>query len=913
MADCSRLLDEELESLVFNYLTEIPEPGVENLLLDFSEIDLSQLDVGDFDSNSCFNELPWCNNHSENESSQYSTDDELFQIIDSENEALLEAFTKTLDDIQEDDISFSAFISSGDRDLCPLPGHLSKPSFPAESPKSPENEDKLSIVESPMDRQAGLPPAQSKTRTELHRHLVSAVPQTKVYSSTESNRDSVKEEDNDSHDEQCVDDCESLSITSTLGTQKPQFTSEREKRAVVDLIRYMHTYCLPAKKQHSNDKHQHCNNILKRPKLESVQQISCSDQTSKVDSMSAKGSRKYKCVKPTPVRSSILKELLAKDISGDVSKPYRLAQPVYAEFSDSCGSRLSLGRSEQRLVKNLKTESGTTHKTCLTIKKESRHAEKSLKFAEEPMTFKMSPKPENSIYAVRRSCRLNPEFSEWLLFEDEAFPQTDVEQAAEEEKLTRAVEPFYEDEQVAELEVGELLDPRAQENSVNVDVIERDSCDNGTQQFHPLENSRSSPISMTQSVSTFEKGNFEQGLTVELCGTAGLTPPTTPPYKTTEEDHYKPEINQDSVGSGVLISSPSTMEASGEHLMMYKKQTKKQPERTELLAHLSRTGDIPANCESQALKRPFSRSFGDHDYCQVKKSEIGLQRKVKSLDLPGHVERRDKPSAVTEHQKPFEDKTDRSHKTGSKPLKDHEIRASLTKHFGFPDDNLKEENNRVCSSPEYDSVFEDNDSDSSSPLEDSVCLTPHRTKIYSRMSPPSKSKFQCCPRTRSSPRSSRHNSPENRKSSRAKSSEKTGTLSQRQIQKRREKAIDEGRVIYIRNLSNTISTNELKRRFEVFGEITECYVLNRSKGDKYGFITYRCSEDAAMSLKKGASLRKRNEPSFHLSYGGIRHLFWTKYNDLDSNAESSPALIKSKYESMDFDSLLKEAQRSLHR
>lgn len=56
------------------------------------------------------------------------------------------------------------------------------------------------------------------------------------------------------------------------------------------------------------------------------------------------------------------------------------------------------------------------------------------------------------------------------------------------------------------------------------------------------------------------------------------------------------------------------------------------------------------------------------------------------------------------------------------------------------------------------------------------------------------------------------------------------------------------------------------------------------RGDKYGFITYRCSEDAALSLKNGASLRKRNEPSFQLSYGGLRHFFWTRYTDLGKKA-----------------------------
>ncbi|CAH2277243.1 peroxisome proliferator-activated receptor gamma coactivator 1-beta [Pelobates cultripes] len=967
MADCSTLLDEDLESFVFNYLTDSPEPGEGNLSLDFPEIDLSQLDASDFDSNSCFNELQWCNNHSENESSQYSTDDsELFQIIDSENEALLEALTQTLDDMQEDDISLSAFISSGDGDFCPLPDLLSKPSFQAESPKSPENEDKLSIlkklllspaqmpvsndaqndgctrrqgtskfrpqrgcskVESPTDRQPGFPPAQSRSCTELQRHLVTTLPQTKVFSSTENNQDSIKEEDSDSQDdEQCDDDSVPSLISSALEDKKPQFTCEREKRAVVDLIRYMHTYCLPAKKQHSNDKHQHWNNISKRPKLESTQQISCSKETSKVDSRNTKVIRpladKYNCIKP--VRFSILKELLAKDISGDVSKPYRLAQPVYAEFSDSCGSHLSSGKEELELGKNKKNELGTTHKSCLTVKKESRHRDTSGKptiSSPECVTVKSAPKPESSVYAVRRSSRLNPEFSGWLMFDDESFPHTSMEKATADLKLTTAEEPFIEEEQVAELEVGELGDPHAQVdfNMDKVDEIERDSCevhsDIVAQKFHPSENPRCPPLSLSQSVSTFEKRNFEQVLAVELCGTAGLTPPTTPPYKTPEEDHYKPELNQDTVDSGALISCPSEIETSGEHVLINRKQTKKQPERTELFAHLSRTGNLPANCESQGLKRPFSRSFGDHDYCMVKKPDTGFQRKVKSLDLPGYLEKKETLSISQEQQKQVEDKPDRCHKAGNKLLKDHEIRASLTKHFGFPDDTLKEENQSICNSPEYDSVFEDSDSESSSPQKDSVCPTPHRTKVCPPMSPPSKSKFQYYPQTRTSPRSSRHYSPENRRTYRVESNEKhqTGTLSQRQIQKRRQKAIDEGRVIYIRNLSNSISANELKRRFEVFGEITECRVLSRSRGEKYGFITYRCSEHAALSLKKGASLRKRNEPSFHLSYGGLRHLFWTKYTDLDSNAESSPALIKSKYESMDFDSLLKEAQRSLHR
>ena len=39
----------------------------------------------------------------------------------------------------------------------------------------------------------------------------------------------------------------------------------------------------------------------------------------------------------------------------------------------------------------------------------------------------------------------------------------------------------------------------------------------------------------------------------------------------------------------------------------------------------------------------------------------------------------------------------------------------------------------------------------------------------------------------------------------------------------------EGRVVYVRNLSSDMNSLELKRRFEVFGEVVECQVLTRSK------------------------------------------------------------------------------------
>ncbi|XP_073476664.1 peroxisome proliferator-activated receptor gamma coactivator 1-beta isoform X2 [Aquarana catesbeiana] len=940
MADCSTLLDEDLESFVFNYLTDSPEPGEEPLSLDFPEIDLSQLDASDFDTNSCFNELQWCNDQSENESNQYSTDDsELFQIIYGDNEALLEALTQTLDD----EISLSAFISSEDGDFCPTPALSPKPCLPSESFKSLETEDELSIlkklllspaqtptgsdapndsnyrqtgitklrphrqclkVETTIERQTGIPQTHGRGCTELQRHLVSPASDPPSSAKDDSNKEVESDSTEEDHSE---DESGRFSPLPALQSPEPQFTCEKEKQAVVDLIGYMHTYCLPPKKHHSDEKHQHNTGLLKRPKTNTTPSVrSCSNQVIKVNSANAKGKcyaqGKFKRTKPTRTESSILKVLLAKDICGDVSKPYRLTQPVYAAFADSSCSHIMQGKSEQGLGRGNKAELEKTHKPFLSLMRENRSMEtdsgRPAHNVSEQMTNKSAFKQECSVYAVRRSSRLNPEF--W--FNDEVSPQTCTARAGTnaqitmEQSLCLTTDPFVDEEQLAEVEVEESVETTGQvgdrtlQDMLKIDAREAHS-DIVNQVYHPLDVTRCSTVSLSQTTSAFEKRNFEQGLSVELCGTAGLTPPTTPPYKPAEEDLYKPEISQDTVNNDPLITSPVKMGVTEKNLPPNRKLSKKQPERTELFAHLSRTSSVPDNPPPHGNKRPFSRSFGDHDYCQVKKPEPAFQRKViKSVDLPYYDDRKQKVPPVLE-RKMFSNKED------NKLLKDHEIRASLTKHFGSPDTTLKEEDNVTCTSPEYDSAFEDSESECNSP-EDDVFLSPLRKKSYCHRSPPSK--LQSYPRSHATAQIIR--TPDNRRSHRHEISEQrqTGHWNQRQIHRKKEQ--DDGFVIVIRNLSNSINAHELKKRFEVFGEILECQVLNKSRGEKYGFITYRRSEHAAMSLKKGPALRKKNEPSFRMSYGGSRNVFWTKYRHLDSNVEE-PSSMRKKYEPMDFDNL----------
>ncbi|VFV31749.1 peroxisome proliferator-activated [Lynx pardinus] len=491
-------------------------------------------------------------------------------------------------------------------------------------------------------------------------------------------------------------------------------------------------------------------------------------------------------------------------------------------------------------------------------------------------------KPESSVCPVRRSRRLNPELGPWLTFSDESLVPAEPQGALS--SLHLAPEAYD-----MEGALGSPTDedsgqdqqlPRGPQIPALESPCESGCGDTDEDPSCPRLPSRDSPrclmLALSQSDPPFGKKSFEQTLTVELCGTAGLTPPTTPPYKPTEEDPFKPDIKQ-SPGKDRAPSLPSLeglqLEAAAGAAH---KLPKKHPERSELLSHLRHATAQPASQTGQ--KRPFSCSFGDHDYCQVLKPEGALQRK----------------------------------------------------HFGLLESALEDEDLASCKSPEYDTVFEDSSSSSgeSSFLleeeeeeddeEEDSGVSPPCSDHCPYQSPPSKAGRQLCSRSRSSSCSSscRSRSPAVRRTFRCESRGpcSDGTPSVRHARKRREKAIGEGRVVYVRNLSSDMSSRELKRRFEVFGEIVECQVLTRNnRGEKYGFITYRCSEHAALSLRNGAALRKRNEPSFQLSYGGLQHFCWPRHTDYDSNSEETlPASVKNKYEAMDFDSLLKEAQQSLH-
>ncbi|NXC88259.1 PRGC2 protein, partial [Cercotrichas coryphoeus] len=986
--------------------------GEEHLYSDFPEIDLSQLDAGDLDSAGCFSELHWAGERSETDSSQYSTDDsELFQIIDSENEALLAALTETLDDIQGDDMGLAAFPTMEEGDtLNPAttsPAPSPKPTAPVTGGPPPAPEcDELSLlkklllspsppscegqrdgsarrpgtpksrparpctkVEGPRDRRASVPQAQSRSCTELHRHLTSSTSSASSTSSTSCSQtkapqapeecpgsghhpplgDCAQLEDDSDCSEDSLSSGDSVAaLSSAEDGPGSRFPCEGELHSVLELIRYMHTYCLPPRKLPARDaadtKPQPCCSPFKRAKAD------CAPVPG-----GAQG-RPGSCKKPA-ASFSILKELLARDLLCDVSKPYRLGQPVYAALARPPGSCSPVPDGEDA--------SGT----CTSRARAAAAAEKGEPRqgpeAEVPRELggleddagrqegalgagKVARKQDSAVHAVRRSKRLNPELGHWLSFlEPPSEPSVPL---GCREAQCPVLEGFSAEEPAAEVEVGgtapsaepqplclgSLGDGELGTESRRCALLEQTGEGPGDcPSAHPPARAIpdvggravSSPLCCL-AVGSHAWGAGSLGGRADPCplfGGPGLTPPTTPPYKPAEEDLYKPDIPQEPGKEEGIAPSPG---GTGD-VAASRKAPRKQPERTELLAHLSRAGARPLPEQQGLLKRPFSRSFGDHDYCQVLKPEAALQRKVlKSWEPPSQVETEHKRRVPAAHYQGLElgkdSGTEMLWKDGVKQLRDQEIRASLTKHFGFLDSALDDEDMVFCKTPEYDTVFEDSCSESGSPGEEDEEEEEEEeeehgsTKLCLRRNPLSRTSLHYCSRSRSSSGSSccRSRSPASRRTFRCENGEQCqgGSGHRGQLKKRREKAIGEGRVVYIRNLSSSMSSSELKKRFEVFGEIVECQVLSRTnRGEKYGFITYRYSEHAALSLRNGPSLRKRNEPSFQLSSGGLGRFFWTRYADLDcSTDESSPAPVKSKYETMDFDSLLQEAQLSLH-
>ncbi|KAG5207551.1 hypothetical protein JEQ12_017315 [Ovis aries] len=492
--------------------------------------------------------------------------------------------------------------------------------------------------------------------------------------------------------------------------------------------------------------------------------------------------------------------------------------------------------------------------------------------------------------------------------------------------------------------------------------------------------------------SPFENKTIERTLSVELSGTAGLTPPTTPPHKANQDNPFRasPKLKP---SCKTVVPPPAKKarysESSG---TQGSNSTKKGPEQSELYAQLSKTSVLTSGHEERKAKRPSLRLFGDHDYCQSINSKTEILVSIsQELHDSRQLENKDAPSSNGPGQIHSSTDSDlcylretaevsRQVSPGStrKQLQDQEIRAELNKHFGHPSQAVFDDkadktselrdsdfsNEQFSKLPMFinsglamDGLFDDSEDESdklnspwdgtqsyslfdvspscssfNSPCRDSV--SPPKS-LFSQRPQRMRSRSRSFSRHRSCSRSpysrSRSRSPGSRSSSRYDSYEeyqherlkreeyrreyeKRESERAKQRESQRQKAIEERRVIYVGKIRPDTTRTELRDRFEVFGEIEECTVNLRDDGDSYGFITYRYTCDAFAALENGYTLRRSNETDFELYFCGRKQFFKSNYADLDSNSDDfDPASIKSKYDSLDFDSLLKEAQRSLRR
>ncbi|XP_018408672.1 PREDICTED: peroxisome proliferator-activated receptor gamma coactivator-related protein 1 [Nanorana parkeri] len=130
----------------------------------------------------------------------------------------------------------------------------------------------------------------------------------------------------------------------------------------------------------------------------------------------------------------------------------------------------------------------------------------------------------------------------------------------------------------------------------------------------------------------------------------------------------------------------------------------------------------------------------------------------------------------------------------------------------------------------------------------------------------------------------------------------------------KERAIEERRVVYVGKINSRMTRSELSRRFSIFGDIEECTIHFREEGDNYGFVTYRYTGEAFAAIENGHKLRLPDELPFDLCFGGRRQFCKSNYADLDSNRDDfDPAPVRSKFEAVDFDTLLREAQKNQRR
>lgn len=214
----------------------------------------------------------------------------------------------------------------------------------------------------------------------------------------------------------------------------------------------------------------------------------------------------------------------------------------------------------------------------------------------------------------------------------------------------------------------------------------------------------------------------------------GLTPPTTPPHKASQENPFKVSLKNklSSCSSSAPSSKRPRLSNGGSCPPPSSGSIRKGPEQTELYAQLSKASSTmpPGGSEERRGKRPTPRVFGDHDYCQSTSTKRDSTTTTTAAAVTGptegrHAECKDSniptsasstsslssanPSSsslarqlqglspTAQEACPTADAHGQDHNptsgskssvycnsAGRKLLRDQEIREELNKHFGNP-------------------------------------------------------------------------------------------------------------------------------------------------------------------------------------------------------------------------------------
>ncbi|KAM4555281.1 peroxisome proliferator-activated receptor gamma coactivator 1-beta [Odontesthes bonariensis] len=923
MADCAPLLDEELSSFVFNYLTENSgsqygeeEVCSDRLDTDFPDIDLSQLDTSDFDSVNCLGELQWCNDQPADVSPpsiHYSTADELFEI-EEENAALLAALTDSLDGMVDAEVGrLSVFPAleeepsqdEEDEDGLPLSGGAFSQSLGAETedpsllkkllltpPNVPTGIDvhkdgihghrysnrslrlrpvrPVAKSDLPLERKPRAVRPAGRLCTELHRHLTTAqdtdmedAPAPDTEEDDEEDEDSESEEDEEEEEESSSSEVEGAAVAAVPAEPpKPQFSSEKELHSVVELITYMHTYCLPMRKQQGWERKER---ELPRPRAKAEASRPVTNSHSRVVLVAPAGSsagsgapRRLAFARRREMKAnSLLRELLQQSSSFDVSKPYRLHSPPYSHsHSPSRGAANAPSAPTKSAPAQFPASTNPKPELCRDSSSSERR-----NFDYEPPQSLEEPAEASGSFSVRRSRRL-------ASFPSRFAKRLRPGRVRDEEREDR--------ERTEEGQTGVKLLPTQAGAGTTTEMqpehlTPSDGSATSTEPTKPCCHEKRACLCLplnpkSTGEAQYSSKPFEQTLGVDLCGTAGLTPPTTPPHKSLEDELFKPTeggkgggpSGDGGAGGGECSHLPSNASAvtKSSSWLSRSHHQRKLPEQTELYAQLRRMG--------QAGDADTHRNFGDHDYCAL---SLGESRKRSAAIL----------GAIFQTHGGGEGDVPLALKAGDDQLLDEKGKDGVDERLVMAEviEALGQQTTAVMSSPPSDCQ--------------SAAATPPVSEEEAECSSASRSPspiLHLCPDSPSSKTDSSENSeicPDDKQRNKAKSDE------------------DNCQVFYIHNLPTSVTQNMLRKRFQVFGNTEECKVII-------------CNEErcGVIKIRQAGVQRHRRERETVCQNGnaGLRRMSRKRYIDLD---EAGPGPVKSKYDALDFDTLLKEAQKSLHR